>query len=106
MSREFKSSDVEELIKQAFRLAPEYFFRGTTEDKIDIEQAIDFVRMAADNINSGALLNSDDDPPVSDHYSRLLVSIVGARMAANPHMPAVHVIGVVKDELERAGVKP
>lgn len=59
MSREFKPSEVEELIKQAFRLAPRNHFRDNDTFPSDIDSAIGFVRAAA---NTG-----------SDYFARLVV---------------------------------
>ncbi len=47
MSRQFDPADVEELIKQAFRLAPRNYFLDNPEVPTDIELATEFVNTAA-----------------------------------------------------------
>ncbi len=76
--RVFSSREVEELIKQAFRLAPEGY-EWTDQMPTDINAAIDFCRMAADNPKVIRI----PPPPSLDrsaHYTAILAAMVSGYM--------------------------
>lgn len=99
MSREFKPSEVEELIKQAFRLAPRNPFRDNDTFPSDIQSAINFVRAVADS-------KGDPAPEPSAHYSLMLASITGALIARDPYFKPSECIVSAEAALARKGIKP
>jgi len=99
MSREFDPSEVEELIKQAFRLAPAGYFLKNDTYPTDIQSAINFVRAAADS-------KGDKLPEPSAHYSRMLSSITAALIARDSYFIPSECIESAMTALAKKGIKP
>ena len=99
MSRQFDSDEVEELIKQAFRLAPADYFLKNEEYPTDIESAINFVRNVADS-------KDDKAPEPSAHYSLMLSSITAALIARDSYFIPSECIESAMTALAKKGIKP
>lgn len=109
MSREFKSSDVEELIKQAFRLKPEGFFLKNEATKADIERAIDFVRQAANEkiyCRNVSDLQDKCTALSGGLYAHLLGVVVSETIRHFPTTPVSEIIIRARSELGNAGINP
>lgn len=109
VGREFNSELVEELIKQAFRLRPEGFFLKNEAMKADIENAIDFVREAAELKVYCRNVSEVQDKYTAlsgGLYSHLLGVVVAETIQHFPNTPVSEIIIRARSELGKAGIKP
>lgn len=101
MSREFDPKEVEQLIKECFRLAPKNYFRDNQNFPTDIQSAINFAKNAADNRESIA---NEREP--NAHYSRMLAAITTGLLARETGvLPSDCIVSAIA-ALGRKGIKP